>query len=257
MGIKRIILYYNLFGPKGLWFWLATKIGLIKKPLPAMAHFASFSSPFYIRLNTSDIKVFQHVVQEDEYYVTLRQHPKIIIDAGANIGLTSIVFANRYPQARIFAIEPEQSNFALLCKNAAPYTNIVPIQAALWNLNTDITLVDPGLDKWGFQVSNCCDTSTSRREYIKAITLDSLLANQHIETIDILKIDIEGAEKEVFDSSESWIGKVNIIIVELHDRIKDGCRESLERATTDFSYRRNISDCNLLLAREEKLVTSY
>lgn len=254
MGLKRIMLYYQLFGLVGLWYWFASKTCLIRKPYLVAANAAAFKFPFYLRLNSSDIKVFQHVVLEDEYHVDLQHLPQVIVDAGANIGLTAIVFANKYPMARVFAIEPEQSNFEVLCKNVFPYPNIIPIQAALWNCETEITLVDPGLDKWGFQVSGQL-TPLTAVERVKAITIDSLMSQYGIDSIDVLKMDIEGAEKEVFDASASWIDNVALIIVELHDRIKLGCRQSLEQATVAFSVRKSISDCNWLLAREGQMKT--
>ena len=64
-------------------------------------------------------------------------------------GFASIYFANKYPGAKIIAIEPEQSNFELLKDNIAPYPNIIPIQAALWHKNEEINLIDPGLGKSG------------------------------------------------------------------------------------------------------------
>ena len=56
----------------------------------------------------------------------------IVLDAGANIGASAIYFARRYPNARIFALEPEQENYDLLLRNTHRYHNIIPIKAALW-----------------------------------------------------------------------------------------------------------------------------
>jgi len=64
--------------------------------------------------------------------------PDVIVDAGANIGLASICFANKYANATIIAVEPEQSNFELLEENVAPYPNIVPVQAALWYEDSEV-----------------------------------------------------------------------------------------------------------------------
>ena len=55
-----------------------------------------------------------------------------------------------------------------------------------------------------------------------------------IKHIDLLKIDIEGAEKEVFEHSSMWIDQVGALVIELHDRFKDGCSSSLYSATRDF-----------------------
>jgi hypothetical protein len=69
--------------------------------------------PFRVRLKTSDVKAFEQVIYEKEYEMALSRPPSVILDAGANIGLASIYFANRYPNAKIIAVEPEKSNFEL------------------------------------------------------------------------------------------------------------------------------------------------
>jgi hypothetical protein len=73
-----------------------------------------YKTPFYIRNETSDVYVYKGVIEKKEYGFSTESSPHIIIDAGANIGLSSIYFANRFPEAKIIAIEPEESNFRLL-----------------------------------------------------------------------------------------------------------------------------------------------
>jgi hypothetical protein len=58
-----------------------------------------------------------------------------------------------------------------------------------------------------------------------------------ISGIDLLKIDVEGAECEIFETSQNWIERVRTICIELHDRLRPGCREAYERATTGFPKR--------------------
>ncbi len=120
-----------------------------------------------MRLNTSDFPTFDQVFIQQEYDFDISRAPKVIVDAGANIGLASIYFANKYPDAKIIAIEPEQSNFKLLEMNVSPYPNVIPVQAALWNKNEDINLIDPGLGKWGFMTE-------IKNAYTASITLSGL-----------------------------------------------------------------------------------
>ncbi len=59
------------------------------------------------------------------------------------------------------------------------------------------------------------------------------------ELIDILKLDIEGAEAELFCANyENWLGKTNVIIIELHDRIREGCSEALYKATAHHNFQK-------------------
>jgi FkbM family methyltransferase len=200
----------------------------------AVSYFAA-KHPIYLRLKTSDMLTFVHIFLRREYDVEIAKTPTVIVDAGANIGLSSIFYANKYPDAKIIALEPETSNFGLLKKNIAPYGNIIAINKALWGKNTMLEVVDPGFNKWGFQ-THACDGEGNKPggTIVESITIDKLMDDYGLMHIDILKIDIEGAEKEVYESSGAWIDKVGMIAAELHDRHKTGCSRSFYNATNGF-----------------------
>ena len=130
----------------------------------------------------------------------------------------------RYPNARIFAIEPEIENFHLLRENVKPYKNIRPIQAALWSKETRVDLRDKGLDLWGFQAEE------NPSGAVPAITLSGFLRQNSISQLDILKMDVEGAERELFAGAPDWVSRVGTLMIELHDHFKDGCSETVYAA---------------------------
>jgi len=108
-----------------------------------------------LRLHTSDTMVFGNVFMDEEYRFGLPSSAKVIVDAGAYVGLTPIFYAKTFPKARIFAIEAERSNFELMIENVRPYPNITPIHAALWGNEGYISIGDslPGaFGNWGFTV---------------------------------------------------------------------------------------------------------
>ncbi|NTW15888.1 MAG: FkbM family methyltransferase [Syntrophaceae bacterium] len=193
--------------------------------------------PFRLRIPSSDVITYRQIFINQEYDFAVEAQPKVIVDAGANIGLASIYFANKYLEAKIIAIEPEQSNFELLKENVAPYPNIFPIQAALWNKREEINLIDLGLGKWGFMTEmkhpseslfdNACHKVT-------AITIDNIMEDFDLKKINILKVDIEGAEREVFSDTRSWLNKVDSIIIELHECMKAGCYRSFYCGSNGF-----------------------
>ena len=76
-------------------------------------------------------------------------------------------------------------------------------------------------------MKNVCNT-------VQGITIDKILKTNSLEKIDILKIDIEGAEREVFMDSSSWIKKIDVLIIELHDRLKSGCSRSFYNGSNGF-----------------------
>jgi FkbM family methyltransferase len=224
--------YYSMFGINGV-------VSAIKAKLPGLDTFMmkvdrdDIKFPFYLRFNTSDVPTFDQIFMAQEYDFKVKSPPKIIVDAGANIGLTSILFANRYPEAKIIAIEPETSNYEMLKMNVAPYSNIFPMKVALWNENDEINLVDPGFGKWGFMTQGV-EYEGDVTHKVKSLTVDKIMEDNGIDKIDILKIDIEGAEREVFMNSSSWIKNVDSLIVELHERMKAGCNRSFYNASNGF-----------------------
>jgi FkbM family methyltransferase len=195
--------------------------------------------PLRLRLHSSDVQAYDQVFVGQEYDFVVEAQPKVIVDAGANIGLASIYFANRYPTARIIALEPEQSNFELLKDNVRAYPQVIPVQAALWNNNDEINLIDPGLGKWGFMTETkdaAQDRAVNTCHTVAALTIDRIMKDYDLAKIDILKIDIEGAEKEVFSDTSAWIGRVDAIVIELHDRMKPGCSDSFYSGAVGFDH---------------------
>jgi len=235
--IDSIKYYYSRFGISGVISAIKWKLGNSNDLMKVERK--GIKAPFFLRLQTSDFPTFDQIFIRKEYNFGTVTPPKVIIDAGANIGLASIYFTNKYPDAKIIALEPEQSNFELLKENVSPYSNIIPVNAALWHKNEEINLIDPGLGKWGFMTErkNALEEGLvdSVCHAVQAMTVDKIILDFNLKKIDILKIDIEGAEKEVFSDTSSWIERVDSIIVELHEHMKAGCNRSFYNGTNSFS----------------------
>lgn len=220
---------------------------LLKIERPDIRH------PLFLRAPSTDVRVFEQIFLKREYDFEVKKAPRTIIDAGANIGLASVYFSNKFPDAKIIAVEPERSNFEILERNAAAYDNITPVLAALWHENTTIDLVDPELGKWGFmtQARNGGEEPLGETVHeVQAITVETIMKEHELDRIDILKIDIEGAEREVFSDPTAWIGKVDALIVELHERLKLGCNRSFYNSTNGFDHEW-VQGENVYLARSE------
>lgn len=204
----------------------------------------------FVRLKTSDISVFEQVLVNEDYDLSfLNLNPRIIVDAGANIGLSSIFFALTYPHAHIFALEPEESNFKMLTKNTQFYPSILPIHAALWNKQERLQIANQKVDKWAFQVTECKESKST--ETVLGLSVDELLSEAETNHIDIMKIDIEGAEKELFESKyENWLDKTNLIIIELHDQLREGCSESFYNATNRFDFQKIERNEHVILLKK-------
>ncbi|HUC79698.1 MAG TPA: FkbM family methyltransferase [Flavisolibacter sp.] len=190
--------------------------------------------PVFLRKNSTDIHVFNQVFYRNEYDIDFRSDPKVIIDCGANIGMTSVYFANKFPNAKIIAIEPERANFEMLLKNTGKYENVECLNCGIWNKSTNLEVIDRGEGAWAFIVKEVDQETASS---IKAVSVDKVMQMFNIENIDVLKIDIEGSEKEVFEEgSEKWLPNVKTMVLELHDRVKNGCTSALINALKTRDY---------------------
>lgn len=233
-ALEAVETYYRLFGVRGV--MLAAKARSLHGSIETAVLVPGIKHPVYLRLRTSDVSVFRQVLVTREYDCQFSLSPRTIIDAGANIGLTSVFYANKYPEATIIAIEPESSNFQMLKKNIVPYKNVTAVQAAVWKHNGEISLVDPNSGHHGFRTVEMQGISICREDHqlVIGMTLDKIMTDFNLNRVDILKLDIEGSEKEVFENSTAWIDKVGVVIVEFHDQLRAGCARSVYLATKDF-----------------------
>ena len=111
-----------------------------------------YVAPIYLRAGTSDIPTFYQCIYHAEYDLNLAKEPQVIIDLGANIGLTSVFFKTKYPNAKVIAVEPEQFNFELLKKNTASFNNMILYHSGIWNKSTYLEVIDTGQGHYGFIV---------------------------------------------------------------------------------------------------------
>lgn len=190
--------------------------------------------PVFLRNNTSDITVFYQVFFLNSYNFNYPSQVDVIIDCGANIGMSSIFFHLRFPQALILALEPEESNYNMLVKNCSYYQNIITLKAGIWNKNTKLQLVNKSNEPWEMQVE---ENQNDSIKDVEAVSISYLLQKFNLPKIDILKIDIEGSEKELFEfDSEKWLPHTRIICIELHDHMRKGAAQSFFRAIDKYEY---------------------
>jgi FkbM family methyltransferase len=182
--------------------------------------------PVYLRAATSDYRVFHQILIDEEVAFSLPGSPAFVVDAGANIGLSSVFFANRFPEATILALEIEPSNFAQLRRNTARYTQVTARDVGLWGRRATLVITNPEASHWEFAAAEAPSSSDGG---IEAIGVADILSEFGISTIDLLKIDIEGAEVEVFTSApDRWLNAVRTLAVELHDHFREGCSAALD-----------------------------
>jgi FkbM family methyltransferase len=232
MKTRRHTLFIQKFGwRKGLLLTLQFKLKQLEHlRIPGIAH------PISLRYNTSDISTFNHIFIFEHYKVDLKD-PEIIIDGGANTGLFAVYMKNKYPGAKIICIEPDPENFEMLQKNVQGYAGIECIRAGIWNKETNLKVYDKyNMGKWAMVVEE--DAVNGK---VPAITIQSILERFGIEKIDLLKLDIETSERQVFQSEDlQWLLRVKHLVAELHDWMAKGCSkpffEAINRTYTSYEY---------------------
>jgi len=198
--------------------------------------------PFSLRNNPYDYATFEEVLLREAYHIDLGFEPQTIIDGGANIGLTAVYFANRYPGAKIVAIEPEDSNFKVLEHNTSHYPAISLVRAGIWNRRTNLSVVDGGVGNNAFMVK---EVGPHHPGSLQALSIRDILQQQGWTHADVVKLDIEGSEKKVFESNyESWLPHVKVLIIELHDRMQPGCSETVLAALSNYHFSSEVKGEN-------------
>jgi len=173
-----------------------------------------YKAPLFVRRFESDMNVFSQVFYEHELESFLPANPELIIDAGANVGYTTAFYAHRFPETLIVAVEPDARNFEMLVRNCADFSNVRCLHAALWHQEAVARVANPDAPSWSFQVEEC---SPGEGVTIPARSIEGILAESGRTRINLLKLDIEGAERELFSkNAERWLPNVDAIALEIH-----------------------------------------
>jgi FkbM family methyltransferase len=169
----------------------------------------SLQHPILVRPGTEDIRtIVSNVLREEYGQLSATFNPSIVVDAGAYIGDTAAYFLTRFQDATVFALEPSEESHARAVRNLAPYGDrVVLLKRALWNTATTVRF-------------SGCETSASISSSgvsIDTDTIPALMSRFGLRRIDLLKLDIDGAEAVVIPSGlGGWLRNVGVILLETH-----------------------------------------
>jgi len=191
--------------------------------IPGYAH------PIYIRGGKcSDAVALYEVLVTEEYALAATlDTPAFIIDGGANCGMASLYFLNRYPGSRVVAVEPAASNLELCRLNLEPYgKRVTIIHGAIWKRRGTLSL-ELAEDEW----NNC--VKEGGEGGVEAFTMPALIALGNGQ-VDLLKLDVEGSEGEIFGpEAGQWLPAVRNIAIELHG---ENCKSRFLNALKGYQY---------------------
>lgn len=235
---------------KNPWMLLADKLGFNKTP----EYETVTGIKFRTRGGTTDINDAVVVLSGNEYPKELLQidtEQPVILDCGGHIGTFTLYLKNLYPQAKVFILEPVQNNIQYLQANLD------------LNKTTDVTIINHALygsaGKFYIDLSNkqfdavsLSSTKPANDEYIEvdALTLDQVLQQNNISRVDLMKLDIEGAEYNVFEHSLAVLNQsIRHLIMEFHP--------AGDKDRRDYIVNRLCNDGSFELVYETKNILGF
>lgn len=238
MTLKEFILKIK----KRIHYKLANKVSIETYFMPVInstkneSTFSYYGHLFYSRLkNSSDYNVAKQVLVNEEYKV-VTSYFKInkitvnsIIDAGSNIGLTTIYFKRYFQNSKVYCIEPDNENFRMLNRNLNLFTadgTVKTYNAGLMG-KSGLSLIISSDFRGGSDWAKQTIVSDEINLNLKSITIPDIINENQLQIIDILKIDIEGAETFLInnDTDTSFLKKTRCVAIEIHDEFN--CRDKI------------------------------
>jgi FkbM family methyltransferase len=144
----------------------------------------------------------------------------VILDCGANIGLSVIYFKIHHPNSTITAFEPDEKNYELLVKNinSMGLSDVEVRKEAVWIKDTTLNFSSEGSTASRIEDDN--ENKSKKSIRVKATRLNDLLKSK----VDMLKMDIEGAEYEVIKDIEDKLHFVQLLFLEYHGTFQQNTR---------------------------------
>ncbi|MFQ9514685.1 MAG: FkbM family methyltransferase [Eubacterium sp.] len=231
-----------------------------------------YTKEFCVRRNSMDETLLFTILKENCYDPNMWfnrnlreefvfENVKCIVDAGANIGVASCYFANLFQNATVYSFEIEEDNFDLLCRNTRGYKNIIKNRTAIWKDNKGVYIgnrnsVIGHSGKVNPAKYEVVEDAIVNEERIDSICISDFMVQNNIDKIDILKMDIQGAEIEAFEDCERWLPKVRLLFIETHDLFRKGCSTKVFEMIAQYGKFAFIGSPNgdiLAFLREDEL----
>ena len=176
----------------------------------------------WMRPYNGDLFVFYEVFMGHAYHVPdalargLRalgdEHQGLnIVDLGANVGLTTAYLSLYFPGSRFACVEPHPDNLALLKRNAGLLGQRVRVMEGAAAASSGAWMFDTSAPSWGGRL-----LKEGSGVQVASFSIPDIMARSEFGTVDLLKVDIEGAEQQIFGSNTQWLEHVNLIAIELH-----------------------------------------
>jgi FkbM family methyltransferase len=210
-----------LGGARVLWAWLALSLkrrSARLRGLSVRVRWRSGDAELSARLSDlSELWVLREVFVLEHYALPSDVAPEVIVDLGSNVGISVLYFASRFPRARIVAVEAEPDAYARLRANTGHLERVTPVHAAIADHDGEAVIFS-GDESWGASTIRAPEHSQQR--VVPAMTLDRLAAVHRLDRIDLLKMDVEGAEVPIVRTAQA-LRRAGTVIFEFHREHSD------------------------------------
>jgi FkbM family methyltransferase len=211
-----------------------------------MGRFGRFGLPLWLRAggrrhsfrfrDHSELIALKEIFIDGEYSFEPAREPRTILDLGANVGQAALYFRSRFPSARIVAVEPASESFALLTRNLGSDPGIELRRCAVTGRDGTVQLRKYHLSWINHVSTQRVDDPRVVAEDVEGLSLASLLEAAGMETVDLVKADIEGLEYDVFVDSPA-LRRVGTLVGEVHEReIPVDSQTFVERLQADGGF---------------------
>ncbi|MBV9836146.1 MAG: FkbM family methyltransferase [Alphaproteobacteria bacterium] len=202
-------------GLKAWWALAAPGSGVRAVRIPGFDH------KVWLRAGTTDVANFEQIfllgsLDQRRFpqcralreYARTAPAPKVVVDGGAYIGLSSVWLAHAFPDATIFAVEPDPANAAMVRRNVAAWPNVEVVEAGLWDQATTVFLRSEGQEPWSVKVTDSVGEGTG----VPTVTINQLMERAGARELLMVKLIIEGSEKAVFRSGLEWLDRTHHVV---------------------------------------------
>lgn len=215
----RLFVYRSLF-------WLCDRLkrpSMFAKSRKVHLQFRGSRFPFEIG-GALDVALLNDIFIDQEYALALDRPPRMIFDLGSNVGASVLYFHALFPDAHIYAFEPDPQNLEILRRNVTdigPRVLLFP-QAIYHKDKQSLALYRNAKSHWSTSLVQ--KDGAGELFHVQTVSLDAAMAHAGVQVIDVLKFDIEGAEFDVFRTF-SGLDRVRYLIGEFHPHL---CGKTLE-----------------------------
>jgi FkbM family methyltransferase len=208
-------------------YWLVKILDFCWVPLLYLKDWGkkyTFYSPsknvrFKVRVNSSDKIAIREIWKSGVYNQFEIKPNYVIVDIGAHIGSFAIYAAFKAPKGRVFAYEASKENYDLLVTNKKlnHCDNLKTYHQAVTGKDGKICFT---IRKNQALNSVFSFPNDKKKITVSSKSLASILKDNHLPKIDLLKIDVEGSEYDILlSSSQETMAKINALVIEYHELV--------------------------------------